>query len=92
MTSHIGLRGDKVTLEHLPRRIFMLVRHDDVSLVRFNLKLWSQFGPKSSEDKVLTMRRVSQSVPLPFRNTSSGLSGIMVQRAKMKGCTYFMYR
>ena len=38
------------------------------------------------------MSNVSHNVPLPFRNTSSGLSGIMLQREKMNGWTYFMYR
>jgi hypothetical protein len=29
-------------------------------------------------------------VPLPFRNTSSGVRGMMLHSEKMKGWTYFM--
>ena len=36
------------------------------------------------------MSSVSQSVPEPFRRTSSGLSGMMLQSEKTKGWTYFM--
>ncbi|KAG2090818.1 hypothetical protein BD769DRAFT_1781645 [Suillus cothurnatus] len=39
-----------------------------------------------------TIRSVSQSVPLPFRKTSSGQSGMMLHGEKMKGCPYFMYK
>lgn len=36
------------------------------------------------------MRSVSHKVPVPLRNTSSGQSGIMLHKEKMKGCRYFM--
>ena len=38
------------------------------------------------------MRSISQSVPDPLRNTSSGGIGIMVAREKINGCTYVMYK
>ena len=37
-----------------------------------------------------TINKVSQSVPVPFLNTSSGHSGMMLHKLKMNGCTYFM--
>jgi hypothetical protein len=39
-----------------------------------------------------TINNVSQSVPLPFLRTSSGLRGMILHREKMKGWTYFIYR
>ena len=47
------------------------------------------FPLEKCKDK-LTMSNISQSVPVPFLKTSSGLRGMMVQREKTKGCTYFM--
>ena len=39
-----------------------------------------------------TISSASHSVPEPFLSTSSGGMGMMVEREKMKGCTYVMYR
>ncbi len=40
--------------------------------------------------KASTINSVSQRVPEPFLNTSSGFIGRMLQSEKMKGCTYCM--
>ena len=50
------------------------------------------FGSTISFWYACTMSSISHSVPVPFRSTSSGPSGMIVQREKMNGCTYFMYR
>lgn len=65
----------------------MTVRHNDMSIISFNL-------PRRSVDKLElssfervehTISKVSQSVPVPLRNTSSGLKGMMLHSEKMKG-------
>jgi hypothetical protein len=39
-----------------------------------------------------TISRVSHNVPDPFRKTSSGFNGIILQREKIKGWIYFIYK
>ena len=39
-----------------------------------------------------TMSNISHNVPEPLRSTESGSMGIMVHKANMNGCTYFMYK
>ena len=69
----------------------MPVGHYDMSTVRFNLG-FSQYLEEDLDVRRSTIRSVSQRVPLPFRNTSSGFRGMMLHKEKMKGWTYFMYR
>jgi hypothetical protein len=87
MATDIGFRGQQVSFVHVPKVFIVAVRHNYMRPVRLDLL------PVSANqiiDCILTMSSVSQSVPLPFRSTSSGLSGMMLHSEKMKGWTYFI--
>ncbi len=50
------------------------------------------FGHTMFPRNASTMRRLSHSVPEPFRSTSSGPIGMIVQSEKTKLWTYLQYR
>jgi hypothetical protein len=84
VSADVRLRCKQVALVRDAVRVLVTVRHDDARIESLNL-LSADILPVE-----LTMRSVSHSVPVPFRNTSSGLSGMMLHSEKMNGLTYFM--
>ena len=90
VTTNVGLRSHKMSLIHSAVRLFVPVGHDNLSSESFDLEHSLQHCHQHRLTEQRTISSVSQRVPLPFRKTSSGLSGIMLQSEKMKGWTYFM--
>ena len=88
MAADVRLGLEQVPFVLIPDGVHMAIGHDDVCVVRLHLR---KVNDRPDASKVaLTIKSVSQSVPLPLRRTSSGLRGMMLQSEKMNGLTYFM--
>jgi hypothetical protein len=105
VTSDVRFRLQQVAIVHVSVRLDVAIGEDDVAFPRFDLyvrkgrggRKWERGRGENQYEKVErgggrrpTMRSVSHNVPDPLRRTSSGLSGMMLQREKTKGWTYFM--